>query len=91
MFFVTDVTGPTTATKALLVAYDIWGFSSQVIQGADILATADKDHQYQVFMPDFFDGEPCNPAWYVFNWHSSFLSGPLLRIILFIQLIMGNW
>jgi hypothetical protein len=47
------------------VAYDIWGYSPQVIQGADILATSDKDHQYQVFMPDFFDGEPCNRAWYV--------------------------
>ncbi|RDW63359.1 dienelactone hydrolase [Coleophoma cylindrospora] len=58
------VTGPPSATKALLIGYDIWGLSSQVIQGADILATSDKDHSYQVFIPDFFEGEPCNKAWY---------------------------
>lgn len=44
--------------------YDIFGFSNQGIQGADIIATSDKDHQYQVFQPDFFEGEPCNPEWY---------------------------
>jgi len=44
-------TGPANAKSALLVIYDIFGFFPQTIQGADILATADKEHQYQVFMP----------------------------------------
>ena len=52
------------AKKALLVIYDIFGFFPQTIQGADILATSDKDHKYQVFMPDFFEGEPCDISWY---------------------------
>lgn len=44
-------TGPASAKSALLVVYDIFGFFPQTIQGADILAFGDKDHQYQVFMP----------------------------------------
>jgi hypothetical protein len=39
---------------------DIFGFFPQSVQGADILSTSDKDHQYQVFMPDFFDGKACD-------------------------------
>jgi hypothetical protein len=39
------------AKSALLVVYDIFGFFPQTLQGADILAHSDKDHQYQVFMP----------------------------------------
>lgn len=49
-------TGPTTAPTALLL---IFGFSPQALQGADILAHADRPtHQYRVFMPDFFLGKP---------------------------------
>ena len=59
-----DVSGPSTAQTALLVVYDIFGYFPQTIQGADILATSDKDHPYQVFMPDFFEGVPCDTAWY---------------------------
>lgn len=44
--------------------YDIWGYFPQTLQGADILATSDQHDSYQVFMPDFFEGEPCNKAWY---------------------------
>ncbi|KAG0650081.1 putative aim2 family [Hyphodiscus hymeniophilus] len=58
-----NVTGP-SSEKALLVMYDAFGFFSQTIQGADILATSDKEHQYQVFMPDFFEGVPCDIAWH---------------------------
>jgi len=58
------VTGPDSATKAIFVIYDIFGFFPQTLQGADILATSDKDHQYKVFVPDFFDGKPCDIAWY---------------------------
>ncbi|KAI4116051.1 MAG: hypothetical protein LQ345_003459 [Seirophora villosa] len=51
-------TGPSGATSAVFIIYDIFGFSSQALQGADILAHADESHQYQVFMPDFFLGKP---------------------------------
>lgn len=60
----TYATGPDNATSALLVIYDIFGFFPQTIQGADILAHADSDHQYKVFMPDFFDGNACPIEWY---------------------------
>jgi hypothetical protein len=54
----TYTTGPKDAKKALLVVYDIFGFKDQTLQGADILATSDNENQYQVFMPDFFEGKP---------------------------------
>ncbi|KAJ9623037.1 hypothetical protein H2203_005969 [Taxawa tesnikishii (nom. ined.)] len=60
----TYTSGPSTAKSALLVVYDIFGFFPQTIQGADILAHADKEHQYQVFMPDFFEGKPVPIDWY---------------------------
>lgn len=47
----TYATGPKDAKSALLIVYDIFGFFPQTLQGADILAHSDKDHQYQVFMP----------------------------------------
>jgi len=60
----TYATGPSNAKSALIVVYDIFGFFPQTLQGADILAHADKEHQYQVFMPDFFDGKPADISWY---------------------------
>ncbi|KAL6721829.1 hypothetical protein ACLMJK_000934 [Lecanora helva] len=51
-------TGPSNATSAILIVFDIFGYFPQTIQGADILAHADANHQYQVFMPDFFYGKP---------------------------------
>jgi len=60
-----DVTGPATATKALLYIFDIFGYFPQSLQGADILSTSDKDHEYQVFMPDWFEGKPADISWYV--------------------------
>ncbi|KUJ14342.1 dienelactone hydrolase [Mollisia scopiformis] len=60
----TYVTGPESAKLAILVIYDIFGYFPQTIQGADILATSDEKHQYQVFMPDFFEGNPADIAWY---------------------------
>ena len=50
----TYATGSTSATSAILVVYDIFGFFPQTLQGADILATGDKEKQYQVFMPGAF-------------------------------------
>jgi len=60
----TYVTGPADATHAILVIYDIFGFFPQTLQGADILATSDKDRKYRVFIPDFFEGEPADISWY---------------------------
>jgi hypothetical protein len=62
----TDVTGSASAKKAIFVIYDVFGFFEQTIQGADILAQGAKGEGYQVFMPDFFDGNPADIAWYVF-------------------------
>ncbi|KAK4999335.1 serine/threonine-protein kinase dbf2 [Elasticomyces elasticus] len=60
----TYVTGSSSATSALLVVYDIFGFFPQTYQGCDILAEGDKEKKYQVFMPDFFDGKPADISWY---------------------------
>ncbi|KAF2257106.1 alpha/beta-hydrolase [Trematosphaeria pertusa] len=60
----TYATGPKDAKKGILVVYDIFGFFPQTLQGADILAYTDKDSQYQVFIPDFFEGEPADISWY---------------------------
>jgi len=57
-------TGPSSAKQGILIIYDIFGFFPQTIQGADILALSDKEHPYQVFMPDFFEGEPADISWY---------------------------
>lgn len=62
--FHTDATGPSTAKAGILIVYDIFGFFDQTVQGADILATSDADIPYQVFMPDFFEGEPADISWY---------------------------
>lgn len=61
---IVDATGPKDAKQGILVAYDIFGFFDQTIQGADILAFTDKEHPYQVFMPDFFEGKPADISWY---------------------------
>ncbi|EGP87715.1 unnamed protein product [Zymoseptoria tritici ST99CH_1A5] len=57
-------TGSSDATTGILVIYDIFGFFPQTLQGADILANGDKEHKKQVFIPDFFDGEPADISWY---------------------------
>jgi len=57
-------TGPSSASQGILIIYDIFGFFPQTIQGADILAHSDKEHQYQVFMPDWFDGNAADISWY---------------------------
>ncbi|KAJ5542758.1 hypothetical protein N7535_005182 [Penicillium sp. DV-2018c] len=52
----TYVTGPESASKAILVIFDIFGFFDQTLQGADILANS-TDQKYRVFIPDFFEGQ----------------------------------
>lgn len=59
----TYVTGPESASKAILVVYDIFGFFDQTLQGADILSTSN-EKKYRVFMPDFFEGSPADISWY---------------------------
>ncbi|CAN9459850.1 unnamed protein product [Alternaria alternata] len=55
-------TGPKDAKQGILVVYDIFGFFNQTLQGADILAYTDSQ-KYQVFMPDFFEGNPADISW----------------------------
>jgi dienelactone hydrolase len=44
--------GPEDAKAAVLVVYDVFGYSPQILQGADILASGG----YRVVMPDFLQG-----------------------------------
>ncbi|KAA6413785.1 MAG: dienelactone hydrolase family [Lasallia pustulata] len=60
----TYTTGPSTAKEAILVIYDIFGFGPQTLQGADILAHSDESHQYQIFIPDFLEGQYADHAWF---------------------------
>jgi dienelactone hydrolase len=47
-----------------LACPDIFGYFDQTIQGADILASSDPERKYRVFIPDFFEGDPADIAWY---------------------------
>jgi len=60
----TYATGPSSAKQGILIVYDIFGFFPQTLQGADLLAYTDKDRPFQVFMPDFFEGNPADISWY---------------------------
>ncbi|KAF2100507.1 dienelactone hydrolase [Rhizodiscina lignyota] len=63
----TYVTGSTTAKTALILIYDVFGFSPQILQGADIISnthTLHPDHTARVFMPDFLAGNLADPAWF---------------------------
>lgn len=44
--------------------YDIFGYTDQTLQGADIIAFGETDHPFQVIMPDFWEGDPCDFALY---------------------------
>ncbi len=63
-----DVTGPADATKAIITVYDIFGASSQTLQGADLISAAVGS---LVLIPDWFEkegggakGEVCLPYLY---------------------------
>jgi dienelactone hydrolase len=61
------VTGPRTAATALIMIYDIFGFSPQILQGADLLAASTSphhSHHARVFMPDFLANNLADPAWF---------------------------
>jgi dienelactone hydrolase len=54
------VTGPEDATNAILIVYDVFGYSPQILQGADLLAS----QGYKVVMPDFLLGKYVDGAWF---------------------------
>ncbi|ODN84793.1 hypothetical protein L202_00664 [Cryptococcus amylolentus CBS 6039] len=56
----TYVTGPEDAKAAVLYIYDIFGFSPQILQGADLIAS----QGYRVVMPDFLVGNYATPAFF---------------------------
>jgi dienelactone hydrolase len=60
----TYATGPADAAHGILMISDVFGFFPQTLQGADILAYANHEKPYRVFMPDWFDGEPMPVEWY---------------------------
>lgn len=57
----TYATGPSDATKGIILIYDIFGYFPQTLQGADILANGDSQQKYRVYVPDYFDGKPAGP------------------------------
>ncbi|KAG6010439.1 hypothetical protein E4U21_006438 [Claviceps maximensis] len=60
----TYVTGPSDATKAIVVICDIFGYFEQTLQGADILAHGHSEDKYKVLIPDWFEGRPAAIDWY---------------------------
>ncbi|KAI0458136.1 hypothetical protein F5B21DRAFT_461436 [Xylaria acuta] len=59
----TYVTGPADTTKGIITIYDIFGYYPQTLQGADIMAVSGET-KYRVFIPDWFEGEPCPIEWF---------------------------
>lgn len=55
--------GPSSASKGILVIFDIFGFFPQTLQGSEILAYSGKN-SYQIFMPDWFEGNAADISWY---------------------------
>ncbi|OXG39112.1 hypothetical protein J010_07070 [Cryptococcus neoformans] len=51
------VIGPEDAMVSVLVVYDIFGYSPQILQGADLIAS----QGYRVVMPDFLVGNYATP------------------------------
>jgi hypothetical protein len=55
---------PPDSQNYILLFYNVFGFSPHTILGANILATSDEQHSYQVFVPDFIEGKPADIFWY---------------------------
>ncbi|KAL1410188.1 hypothetical protein Q8F55_004193 [Vanrija albida] len=53
----TYFTGPEDTGKAVLITYDVFGFTPQALQGADLIASAG----YRVVIPDFLQGNYATP------------------------------
>jgi len=58
--FKSYITGPKSSKTGILAIYDIFAYFPQILQGADILASA----EHLVVMPDFFKGEVAEPNCY---------------------------
>ncbi|OJJ50198.1 hypothetical protein ASPZODRAFT_57817 [Penicilliopsis zonata CBS 506.65] len=58
----TYVTGPPTATKAIIFIYDVFGYTPQTVQGADILASGGP---YLVLVPDLLVSNYVEPEWVI--------------------------
>jgi len=58
-----DKTGPSDATSAIILIYDVFGIGPQISQGADMLA-ASGTHPFQVLIPDFLKGEYAQKTWF---------------------------
>lgn len=58
------MTGPTSAKTGIISFYDVFGYYSQTLQGADILANPNAEKPSRVFVPDFLKGNPANLDWY---------------------------
>lgn len=50
---------------------DIFGFCPQTLQEADILAYSNNNHPFQVIVPDFFNGGPADPSWFILTANPS--------------------
>lgn len=59
----TYITGANDAKIGIFVIYDVFGFSSQILEGADKLSSSG----YRVFMPGFFGDSPAPLDWMPFN------------------------
>jgi len=56
------ITGPKDTGKAIVVAYDAFGFNPQILQAVDIWA---KSVNALVVVPDFFNGDVPEYSWFV--------------------------
>lgn len=56
-----DITGPSTATRAVITIYDVFGFCPQTLQGADRLAQLLGDTL--ILVPDFLEGNYVQHDW----------------------------
>ncbi|KAJ4502168.1 hypothetical protein HRR83_009574 [Exophiala dermatitidis] len=57
-----DVSGGSSSTGGILFIYDVFGYTSQTLQGADILANSELESI--VVVPDLFGGEYMKKEWY---------------------------
>lgn len=56
------MTGDSSSTRGILFIYDVFGYTAQTLQGADILANSEL--QSIVVIPDLFRGEYMKKEWY---------------------------
>jgi dienelactone hydrolase len=84
----TYTTGIESATRGIIVIYDIFGFYPQTLQASDILSgsapgsTSTSTEHYKIFMPDWFGDSPADLANYPpvtpeqHKYITAFMTGP---------------